>query len=959
MTKKRFLRMWLGLILTVALVVGMTPANMKTVWADPTEGVGEAGSGEAGSGEAGSGEQNGSDEQNDSGEQNGSDEQNDSEEQNGSDEQAGSDEQQDNNDESQDAENTTNPQNENETNNEDQGSASEDAENNETAAAVIVLANNGYPYGDYMTSESVTLKIKIETGSGLSYQWQKSSAASETEPDLSAFSDIEGATGVTFSGIRVSDDGFWFRCVVSTSEENVEAVTSKAVQIIKPSNSADTFGRIWTYGDSDLYVSNGFMAYMRNGASFNVVGKYVKGSNQYMLQTSFSGSWEMFSSTNAEPQAGYGGSATLDDVLFAFGDGTSQELTITADLAEEHRSFAYGCDTQLGNYDTSSDYCDRAALIAKTNTDNTLRYIAMIGAASEESAVESDPAFLIKPETGTNPLFYIGRYSSREAYAFCQEAYDDYSDGGRITLGPVSATGSTVTSAAIKVEDVDSGMTMSWLDLESGAQVSFVFSVGSAAATGVEVASSTETQTAPSSAPSYSGGFSGGQSTVQSTVQEAYTIPVESNDSIEVGANISNGTARVDEITETDIEKVTAVASNTGGQAKANEDSESKSIIIDLSGAKQAVSRVELSKTTVNRLTEAAASKDNNVDTVKIKLTNATVEFDSTALQAISDQAGDNNIRLVVESLKDNALNDLQKAAVENKDVVETFEAYVESNGSRIHSFNGGTATVSKEVTTGNDRNAKHFHVVYLDPAGNAERMPSYVANNKVHGVLPHFSEYAVIYDETVENETGVAGIDPTAANTNVKFAIKAAQSGKALKVTWDEVSGADRYEIFAAYCGDKVGKKAVATVKKEGVTTATVKKLGGEALDFTKTFKLYAVAYKTVDGKKQKLGKSYVIHVAGNDNTATNVKSIKVEKTKISLAKGKKYTLKPETTLEDASKSALSETHTAFLRFLSTDESIAKVNKNGKITAKKAGTCYVWIYAQNGVVKKVKVTVK
>ena len=37
----------------------------------------------------------------------------------------------------------------------------------------------------------------------------------------------------------------------------------------------------------------------------------------------------------------------------------------------------------------------------------------------------------------------------------------------------------------------------------------------------------------------------------------------------------------------------------------------------------------------------------------------------------------------------------------------------------------------------------------------------------------------------------------------------------------------------------------------------------------------------------------------------------------------------------------------------------IAKVNKKGKITGVKKGTCYVYAYAQNGVCARVKVTIK
>ena len=53
-----------------------------------------------------------------------------------------------------------------------------------------------------------------------------------------------------------------------------------------------------------------------------------------------------------------------------------------------------------------------------------------------------------------------------------------------------------------------------------------------------------------------------------------------------------------------------------------------------------------------------------------------------------------------------------------------------------------------------------------------------------------------------------------------------------------------------------------------------------------------------------------------------------------------------------------LSDRHAPKFRYASTDESIATVDKKGKVTGVSAGTCYVYVYAKNGYAKKVKVTV-
>ena len=46
-------------------------------------------------------------------------------------------------------------------------------------------------------------------------------------------------------------------------------------------------------------------------------------------------------------------------------------------------------------------------------------------------------------------------------------------------------------------------------------------------------------------------------------------------------------------------------------------------------------------------------------------------------------------------------------------------------------------------------------------------------------------------------------------------------------------------------------------------------------------------------------------------------------------------------------------------LIYESSNPKVAKVNKNGKVTAVAKGSCYVYIYAQNGIYTRVKVNVK
>ena len=58
------------------------------------------------------------------------------------------------------------------------------------------------------------------------------------------------------------------------------------------------------------------------------------------------------------------------------------------------------------------------------------------------------------------------------------------------------------------------------------------------------------------------------------------------------------------------------------------------------------------------------------------------------------------------------------------------------------------------------------------------------------------------------------------------------------------------------------------------------------------------------------------------------------------------------------ASKKLKLKTHRR-VRYESSNSKIATVTSKGKIKGIKKGTCYIYAYAQNGVAKKIKVTVR
>ena len=111
------------------------------------------------------------------------------------------------------------------------------------------------------------------------------------------------------------------------------------------------------------------------------------------------------------------------------------------------------------------------------------------------------------------------------------------------------------------------------------------------------------------------------------------------------------------------------------------------------------------------------------------------------------------------------------------------------------------------------------------------------------------------------------------------------------------------------------------------------------------------------VDGKKVYTAKSNVLHVATLDSKQTNAKSISVNKTNVVLNKNKTFTIKAQTKLENSKKAQLQ--HAAECRYYTSNAKVAKVSSDGVITAKGAGSCTVYVLANNGAYKKIKVTVK
>ena len=172
------------------------------------------------------------------------------------------------------------------------------------------------------------------------------------------------------------------------------------------------------------------------------------------------------------------------------------------------------------------------------------------------------------------------------------------------------------------------------------------------------------------------------------------------------------------------------------------------------------------------------------------------------------------------------------------------------------------------------------------------------------------------------------------------------------MEATCGTVPTVDSYEVWATYCGTETFQN-IQTI--QGGNKAVISAFDGKPLDKKRCVKVYVIA----KSGGVEIGRTLIGHAAGPKNRHTNVKKLKVKKRTYNLKVGKTAKIKVTTKKMKGGKSLLPKKHDPRLRYLSTNTNVATVSGKGKITAVGAGTCDVWVYAQNGRNQKVTVVVQ
>ena len=159
---------------------------------------------------------------------------------------------------------------------------------------------------------------------------------------------------------------------------------------------------------------------------------------------------------------------------------------------------------------------------------------------------------------------------------------------------------------------------------------------------------------------------------------------------------------------------------------------------------------------------------------------------------------------------------------------------------------------------------------------------------------------------------------------------VKASASDESVKLSWDKVNGAEKYRVY--YKGRKGWTRMVDTT-----STSYIDK-------DVSSGKTYIYTVRCINSSATKFTSGYD---SKGVTVTTSVKpSVKLDKTSLTLTKGKTYTL----------KTAVTGTNKA-VSWSSSNSSVASVDKNGKVTAKTKGTATITAKV-DGISASCKVTV-
>ena len=189
---------------------------------------------------------------------------------------------------------------------------------------------------------------------------------------------------------------------------------------------------------------------------------------------------------------------------------------------------------------------------------------------------------------------------------------------------------------------------------------------------------------------------------------------------------------------EVTVENGTATVPDSSVEITEGED-----VVIDVTDTEEKVSSVVIGSETVDKITNAETA-------VEIKLPDATVSFDKTAIGSIGTQAGENAVTIVAKEVEDTTLTTEQKAALEEKEVCAILNLEAFAGETKITEFGGGKVTVSVPFELPEGMTGTDYYVAYVADDGTITAMPTTYADGVLSFETTHFSNYVVLENVTV-----------------------------------------------------------------------------------------------------------------------------------------------------------------------------------------------------------------
>ena len=270
------------------------------------------------------------------------------------------------------------------------------------------------------------------------------------------------------------------------------------------------------------------------------------------------------------------------------------------------------------------------------------------------------------------------------------------------------------------------------------------------------------------------------------------------------------------------------------------------------------------------------------------------------------------------------------------------------------------TAQLTAEVTPSSADNKR------VTWQSSDEKVATVDENGKVTAVGNGTAEITVTTEDgkiTASIMITVKVPDEPTINKTTGFRRLRARSVKQRKTSvtlqWNIIKDADGYFIYGNRCntGTKSYKyRKLATITGGDISTWTQKDLKKGTY-----YKYVVKAYRLVNGKKVVTDTSISVHAVTGGGKYGNAKAVSVTQignkrnvSKITLKMGKTAQIKAK----EVKKDKKIERHRK-LCYESSNTKVATVTPDGLIRATGKGTCTIWVYAQNGIYKALKITVK